>query len=137
MRVAVLNPTFGKDFTKSARWFARSRGRVQRHPDYLATAAAVIEEAGHDLFFMDCQAKNMFTEDVIEKHLKAFKPDLCIYQATTPSIYEDIDSARLCKEALGGMHVFVGPHVSGEPESALRAANGALDAVCRHEYVAP
>ena len=42
MRVAVLNPMFGKDFTKSARWFARSRGRVQRHPDYLATAAAVV-----------------------------------------------------------------------------------------------
>ena len=134
MRVAVLNPTFGKDFTKSARWFARSRGRVQRHPDYLATAAAVVEQAGHELFFMDCQAKNMFTPDVIEHHLKAFQPDMCVYQATTPSIYADIESARLCKEAFGGLHVFVGPHVSGEPESTLRAADGAVDAVCRHEF---
>ena len=48
MRVAFLNPMFAVDFTKSARWFARSRGRVQRHPDYLCTAAAVVEAAAND-----------------------------------------------------------------------------------------
>lgn len=134
MRVAVLNPMFGKDFTKSARWFARSRGRVQRHPDYLASAAAVLEQAGHTVLFMDTQAKNMPTEELIKDHLKPFAPDLCVYQATTPSIYSDVESARMCKEALGGMHVMVGPHVSAEPESTLRAAKGALDAVARHEF---
>ncbi|MBX3180180.1 MAG: radical SAM protein [Candidatus Hydrogenedentes bacterium] len=134
MRVAVLNPMFGKDFTKSARWFARSRGRVQRHPDYLATAAAVLEQAGHEVLFLDSQAKNMPTPEVIEQHLKTFRPDMTVYQATTPSIYADIESARLCKEAVGGMHVLVGPHVSAEPESTLRAADGAVDAVARHEF---
>lgn len=134
MRVAVLNPMFGKDFTKSARWFARSRGRVQRHPDYLATAAAVIEAAGHELFFMDSQAKNMPTPEVIDKHLKAFRPDMTVYQASTPSIFADIESSRMCKEAVGGTHIMVGPHVSAEPEDTLRAANGAVDAVCRHEF---
>lgn len=134
MRVAVLNPMFGKDFTKSARWFARSRGRVQRHPDYLASAAGVLEQAGHELFFMDCQAKNITTPEVIENHLKAFKPDMTVYQATTPSIYADIESARMCREAVGGLHVMVGPHVSAEPESTMRAAKGALDAVARHEF---
>ncbi len=133
MRIAVLNPMFGKDFTKSARWFARSRGRVQRHPDYLATAVAVLEHAGHTLFFMDCQAKNRPMEDVLPD-LRAFKPDLCVYQASTPSIYADIAAARLCRETLGGTHVMVGPHVTAAPEDTLRAAEGAVDVVCRHEY---
>ncbi len=134
MRVAVLNPMFGKDFTKSARWFARSRGRVQRHPDYLATAAAVLEAAGHELFFMDCQAKNMPTEAVLPR-LRQFAPELIAYQTSTPSIYGDIEAARFCREALGGgLHVFVGPHVSVEAEDTLRAADGAVDAVCRREY---
>lgn len=134
MRVAVLNPMFGVDFTKSARWFARSRGRVQRHPDYLATAAAVLEQAGHKLFFMDCQAKNMPTEQVVPL-LKDFKPDMCVYQASTPSIYADIEAARQCREGLGGgLHVLVGPHVSAEPDDTLRAGFGAIDAVCRREY---
>jgi radical SAM superfamily enzyme YgiQ (UPF0313 family) len=133
MRVAFLNPMFGKDFTKSARWFARSRGRVQRHPDYMAMAAAVVEQAGHEIFFLDSQAKNMPTEAVIPL-LKEFSPDMTVYQATTPSIYADLESAGMCKEAVGGMHVFVGPHVSAEAESTLIAANGAIDAVGRHEY---
>lgn len=134
MRVAVLNPMFGKDFTKSARWFARSRGRVQRHPDYLATAVAVLEQAGHTLLFVDCQAKNLPTAQMLPD-LKAFRPDMVVYQASTPSIYADIEAARLCREALdGGIHVMVGPHVSAEPEDTLRAARGAVDIVCRHEY---
>ena len=94
MRVAFLNPMFGKDFTKSARWFARSRGRVQRHPDYFCTCAGVVEAAGHEIYFLDAQAKNMPTEIAIQK-LKAFAPDMVVYQATTPSIYADIEAARL------------------------------------------
>ena len=134
MRIAVLNPMFGKDFTKSARWFARSRGRVQRHPDYLATAVAVLEEAGHTLLFVDCQAKNLPTKEVLPR-VKGFKPDLLVYQGSTPSIYADIECARQCREALGGgLHVLVGPHVSAEPEDTLRLADGAVDAVCRREY---
>lgn len=133
MRVAVLNPFFGKDFTKSARWFARSRGRVQRHPDYLATATAVLEEAGHEVFFMDCQAKNRPNEEVLPE-VKGFAPDLFVYQTSTPSIDADIASAALFKEACGGVHVLVGPHVSAEPEDTLRRAKGAVDAVCLHEY---
>jgi radical SAM superfamily enzyme YgiQ (UPF0313 family) len=133
MRVAFLNPMFGPDFTKSARWFARSRGRVQRHPDYLCTAAAVVEAAGHAIFFLDAQAKNLATEDLLPQ-LRAFKPDLIVYQATTPSIDADIAAARLCKDATGAINVFVGSHVSAEPEDTLTRAAGAVDAVAVGEY---
>lgn len=133
MRVAFLNPMFGVDFTKSARWFARSRGRVQRHPDYFCTAAAVVEQAGHELFFLDAQAKNMPTEAYLEE-LKRFSPDMIAYQATTPSIDSDIACAGQCKEATGALNVMVGPHVSAEPEDTLRRSNGAVDAVAKGEY---
>jgi radical SAM superfamily enzyme YgiQ (UPF0313 family) len=133
MRVAFLNPMFAKDFTKSARWFARSRGRVQRHPDYLCTAAATVAQAGHKVFFLDAQAKNLPTEALLPR-LRDFKPDLIVYQVTTPSIDADIDSARLCKDATGAVNVFVGSHVSAEPEDTLMRAHGAVDAVALGEY---
>ena len=133
MRVAFFNPMFGKDFTKSARWFARSRGRVQRHPDYLCTAAATVEAAGHGLFFLDAQAKNLSTEDALPD-IKGFRPDLIVYQTSTPSIYADIAAARLCRDATGALNVLVGPHVSAEPEDTLRRADGAVDAVAVGEY---
>ena len=133
MRVAILNPMFGKDFTKSARWFARSRGRVQRHPDYLAYCAAVVEQAGHELLFVDNQAKNLPSE-VFVKELKEFRPDLVVCQTSTPSIYSDIDSARRFKQATGALTVFVGSHSSALPEEVLRDADGAVDACALGEF---
>lgn len=133
MRVAILNPMFGKDFTKSARWFARSRGRVQRHPDYLAYCAAVVEKAGHELLFVDNQAKNLPSEAFVPE-LKRFKPDMVVCQTSTPSIYSDIESARLFKEATGAMTVFVGSHSSAVPEEVLKDAAGAVDACAVAEF---
>lgn len=133
MRVAILNPMFGKDFTKSARWFARSRGRVQRHPDYLAYCAAVVEQTGHELLFVDNQAKNWESEAFLPE-LKRFKPDLVVCQTSTPSIFSDIESARLFKEATGAMTAFVGSHSSAVPEEVLADAAGAVDACALGEF---
>lgn len=133
MRVAFLNPMFGTDFTKSARWFARSRGRVQRHPDYFCTAAAVLEQAGHDVMLLDAQAKNMPLARVLPR-VMPFRPDMVVYQTSTPSIDTDIASAAACREAVGGLHVLVGPHVSAEPEDTLRRGAGVIDAVTVGEY---
>ncbi len=133
VRVAFLNPMFGVDFTKSARWFARSRGRVQRHPDYLCIAAGTVEAAGHEIFFLDAQAKNLSTEDVLPL-IEDFKPDLIVYQASTPSIDADIEAARTCKAATGAVNVLVGPHVSAVPEDTLKRAGDAVDAAAIGEY---
>lgn len=133
MRVALLNPMFGPGFTKSARWYARSRGRVQRHPDYLCTAAAVLEKAGHDIFLLDAQAKDIPIEHVLPR-LQAFHPDMVVYQTSTPSIDSDIRAARLCKETTGALNVFVGSHVTAEPEDTLNRADGAVDVIALGEY---
>jgi radical SAM superfamily enzyme YgiQ (UPF0313 family) len=124
---------FGKDFTKSARWFAKSRGRVQRHPDYLCTAAATVRAAGHDVFFLDAQAKNLPMEAILPR-LRNFRPDLIVHQATTPSIDTDIAAAARCKEATGALNVLVGSHVTAEPDDTLERAAGAVDAVAVGEY---
>ncbi len=133
MRIAFLNPMFGADFTKSARWFARSRGRVQRHPDYFCTGAAVLEAAGHEVFLCDAQAKNLPTQDLLPR-LKEFAPDIIVYQTSTPSIDSDIAAARLCKDATGAFNVLVGPHVSAEWEDTLVRAGGVVEAVAVGEY---
>jgi len=133
MRVAFVNPTFGKDFTKSARWFARSRGRVQRHPDYFATAAGTMRAAGHDIMFLDAQAKNMPTEAMF-KEVEQFGPDMVVYQTTTPSIFADIEAARYVKDRLDVQNVLIGPHVTAEWKDTLEQADGAVDGICVGEY---
>ncbi|MEZ5066688.1 MAG: radical SAM protein [bacterium] len=134
MRVFIVNPSFGDGFVKTARWFAKSRGRVQRHPDYLARATAVLEAAGHECKFLDAQAKDMPPQETTDA-IRAFRPDLVVVYATTPSILSDLEHTRLAREATGGaLTVMVGSHVSAEPEDTLRRGAGYLDAVTRREY---
>jgi anaerobic magnesium-protoporphyrin IX monomethyl ester cyclase len=132
--VFVLNPPVTEDFCRSARWAARSRGRVQRHPDWLLTAVAVLEVAGFSVDFLDGPALNLERQEVLSA-LKKSRPGLLVLHTTTPSIDSDLTYASLAKELLPNCRTFaVGPHVTAEPEDTLKRANGALDAVVRGEY---
>ncbi len=135
MKVLFLNPAFGHGFCKSARWFAKSRGRVQRHPDYLCQAIAVLEEAGHNCRFIDGAAKDMSLEET-QAEVEAFRPEMVVIQATTPSIYSDLGYARMCKDTLSNdcLTVMVGAHISAEPDDTLQKSDGSLDVVARGEY---
>jgi radical SAM superfamily enzyme YgiQ (UPF0313 family) len=130
----VLNPPVVEDFCRSARWAARSRGRVQRHPDWLLIAVAVLEEAGFTVDFLDGPVLNLERQEVLSA-LKKSRPGLVVLHTTTPSIDSDLIYASLAKELLPNCRtVAVGPHVTAEPEDTLKRANGTLDAVVQGEY---
>ena len=132
MKVYVLNPPYVDDFCRSARWAAKSRGRVQRHPEYLLIAVAVLEEAGHTVKFTDGAALNLKESD-IEGEILGFLPDMAVFHTTTPSIDNDIAYAALAKRLGVPLTVMVGAHVSAEAEDTLRRAKGAVDVVARGE----
>ncbi len=118
MRVAILNPSFGDDFVRVARWSAKSRGRVQRHPEYLLTAAQVLLDDGHEVIFVEAAARN-FTPEQSYEVVEAFNPDLLVIHATTPSIYNDINQAKVLKERANCKIAFVGQHITAEPINTL------------------
>ncbi|MDO8506980.1 MAG: radical SAM protein [bacterium] len=132
MRVVYVNPPYGENFVRSARWAAKSRGRVQRHPEQALIHIAVLEEAGHKCKFIEGAACNM-TEEQVLKEIKKFKPDLAIIHTTTPSIYNDIEYAKNAKKMTGCKTVMVGAHASAVPDDTLKKAKGAVDAVARGE----
>ncbi len=131
MRVLLLNPMYGVDFCKSARWAAKSRGRVQRHPDWMCMATAVLEKAGHDCKFIDAQAKNMDFKTVT-KIAQEFRPDMSVIWTTTPSIYSDVKYAEMLKKF--GMTVLVGAHPSALPKETLEIKKDSVDAVAIGEF---
>lgn len=135
MRILISNPAYGEKFCKSARWFAKSRGRVQRHPDYLCTAIAVLEQTGNQCRFVDGAARNVSFEET-RKIVRDFSPEMVVIQATTPSIYSDLNYSRMCKDITSKscLTVMVGAHPSAEPEDTLQKAEGSLDVVSRGEY---
>lgn len=132
MRVAYINPPYGDDFVRSARWAAKSRGRVQRHPEQALIHVAVLERGGHECCFIEGAATNMTQPQVMER-LITFKPDLAIIHTTTPSIYNDLDYARQAKERCNCTTVLVGAHASALPAETLELGAGAADIVVRRE----
>lgn len=133
MRVMFINPTYVKDFCRSARWAARSRGRVQRHPDWMLIAVAVLERLGHEVKFIDAAAQNLEKEAVIGA-IRQFRPELTIFHTTTPSIYNDIEYACLAKDASCTKTCLIGPHVSVLVEDTFKNAQGGVDFIARGEY---
>ncbi len=133
MRVAILNPSFGNDFVRVARWAAKSRGRVQRHPEYLLTTAQVLLDAGHDVIFVEAAARN-FTPEESYKIVEDFHPDLLVIHATTPSVYNDIAQAKIIKERVQCKVAFVGQHVTAEPENTFQIGRGVVDYIMPREY---
>ena len=83
MRIFFLNPSWGKDWCRSARWAAKSRGRVQRHPDWYLTAVAYVEREGHECKFLDAAALNISKKESL-KEIKQFNPEILVIHTTTP-----------------------------------------------------
>lgn len=133
MKILVLNPSYGRDFCRSARWAARSRGRVQRHPDWLLIAVGVLERGGHTVRFIDAAALNLDLPGVMAE-AGTFAPELAVVHTTTPSIYSDIEHAAALKAAFSCRTVLVGPHVTALPAETFALAGGAVDFIARGEY---
>ena len=133
MKVAILNPTYGNNFVRVARWSARSRGRVQRHPEYLLTAAQVLLDRGHDVIFVEAAARNLSIEESY-RIIHEFKPELLVIHATTPSIYADIAQAAEVKRLTGCKVAFVGQHVTAEVQNTFDIGYGVVNYILRSEY---
>ncbi len=133
MKVSVIIPTYGKDFSKSARWYTKSRSRCFRHPEYLLTTVAVLEKAGHKVQFIDATTHNVSEKRIVNRIIK-FNPDLVVIYCTTPSIYSDIHHANEIKNRNKKIKiVIIGPHVSALPKETLEI-DKSVDIAAYGEY---
>jgi radical SAM superfamily enzyme YgiQ (UPF0313 family) len=133
MKVLVINEPYVEGFNRTQRWAARTRGRVLRAPDWLAYATAVLEQAGIAARLYDFPAEGWGKRELAEL-VRREKPDYVVLDSTTPSIYSDIDCARICKAQSGAKVIMVGPHASALPEETLKIAQGNVDVICIGEY---
>jgi radical SAM superfamily enzyme YgiQ (UPF0313 family) len=133
MDVLIINEPFVKDFCRTQRWAARTRGRVLRAPDWLAYATAVLEKDGISAKLYDFPALD-WGKDKLREIVREHKPEFVVLDATTPSIFSDIECAEICKEESDVKIIMVGPHCSAVPEDTLINAKGSVDVVCIGEY---
>ncbi len=131
--ILVINQPFLPFFCRTQRWAAKTRARVLRPPDWLAYTTAVLENEGFEVEFYDLVAENK-DKDFLKKLVREKKPDFVVLDSTTPSIYSDIECAKIVKENLNAKVIMVGPHISALPEETLKLAQGSVDVACIGEY---
>ena len=129
MKTLFLNPPsfHGFDGGAGARYQARREIRSFWYPDWLAQAAALVEDSR----LVDAPPDNLSFEDVA-RISEDF--ELTILYTSTPSFAGDVQIAELIKQHKPSMKIgFVGPHVTALPEESLQNAR-VLDFVVRKEF---
>lgn len=132
-KILVINEPFIKGFCRTQRWAARTRGRVLRAPDWLAYCTAVLEKEGFRVELYDFCANN-WDKQKLRNLVKEESADFVVLDSTTPSIYSDIECAKICKEESSAKVIMVGPHISALPKETLELAKGSVDVAAIGEY---
>lgn len=133
MNVLLLNPPFLNKFSREQRSPAVTKSGTFYYPMWLAYAAGVLEQRGHQVQLLDCPSSDLPWE-AVERAVRDFAPGLVAIDTSTPSIASDAHSAaRIKRIAPGAFTVMVGPHVSALPAESLQI-DDSVDAVALREY---
>jgi len=147
LKTCLLNPLFTEPIDrKRERYFVRSGsrwpasytkriGRVGRYipfPFYLAYAAAILERASCPVTVKDAVAENLAVEAVLS-FVRDERPDLIVYESTTPTLYRDLWLARQIKAITRTEIALCGPHATTFPKEILQE-EPSVDYVLLYEY---
>lgn len=133
MKILTLNPPYHPKFSRSQRSPAVIKSGVMYYPIWLAYATGVLEQDGFDVRLLDAPAEGMNLTAVLE-FLDAFNPHLVVIDTSTPSIKNDLRTAKALKDKNPGLVILLtGPHVTALPEETLRMEKS-VTAVIRGEY---
>ncbi len=145
MRIVYLNGPYRKlSYSRSSRSPAVTKSGTVYYPIWLAYAAGYAHHQNEtcldgqlDIDLVDAIAKKYSIGDLIE-YFKASPPDVVFCDTSTPSIYEDIDTACAIKQAFNECKiVMVGTHATACYDEVLDSSHqidavvlGELDITC-------
>jgi radical SAM superfamily enzyme YgiQ (UPF0313 family) len=130
----MLNPPFLPKYSRSSRSPAVTKSGTIYYPLWLSYATGVLEKAGHDVLLIDAPAEKVELEGIKAKVI-AFKPEMAVFDTSTPSILSDISVLEHVREWFEGrlLTILVGTHVTAMPEETLNISSH-IDVIARKEY---
>ena len=134
--VLVANPPWpgpGYGARSDVRWPHKRSDKYIEYPIYLAYTAAVLEQAGFGVSFLDAVMDELSIE-AFARQVADRKPSLILLETSTPSIAFDLQTAAAVKDASPGTFVaLLGSHVTYFDRQTV-ASNPAVGAVVRGEF---
>jgi radical SAM superfamily enzyme YgiQ (UPF0313 family) len=136
MKVLIANPPWpgpGFGARSDVRWPHKRSDKYIEYPIYLSYTAAVVEEAGFEVSFIDAIMDELSIEQFAQR-VQGLSPRLALIETSTPSIDFDLETAAAVKRLSPGTFVaLIGSHVTYFDQETL-TANPAVDAVVRGEF---
>lgn len=138
MKVYFINPPFKAEygkFSRENRSPAVTRSGTFYYPLWLIYAAAVCEDDGFDVEFLDAPAKPLDEEESLQFIRKTAEDTrLFVIETSTPSLFTDIAFLEKIRRIYPtAVYIMVGTHVSAMPEETLEFSKQ-IDAVTRKEF---
>lgn len=132
MKIALLNPPHRFKVSRTSRWPEHTKSGTLYYPFWLAHAAGVLIETGHEAVLIDAIARGWdFARTIAE--LEKFDPELLVLETSTPTVKSDVRFVEEFKKSSSAKVVMVGTHASALPEESLYLSE-AIDFVARNEY---
>jgi anaerobic magnesium-protoporphyrin IX monomethyl ester cyclase len=136
MKVLVANPPWpgpGYGARSDVRWPHKRSDKYIEYPIYLSYVAAVVEEAGFEVSFIDAIMDELDIEEFAQR-VSEFGPRLALIETSTPSIEFDLETAASVKRHSPETFVaLLGSHVTYFDKETV-AENPAVGAVLRGEF---
>lgn len=121
-------------FSRENRSAAVTRSGTLYYPLWLIYAAALCEQEGFNIAFLDAVANGISTEESLKFVQKHPSANVVVIDTSTPSIVSDISFADKVKSLLPKAFVIlVGTHPSALAQETLQMGN-LFDAVARREF---
>ena len=135
MNIAFINPPFFPKYSRGSRSPAVTKSGTVYYPIWLALAAGVAEQNGHNIILIDAPAEPISAEETFSR-LSSFKPDIVVIETSTGSISSDIMFSEEVKTKFPDCYVcLVGNHATACDKETLQQSR-VIDAVARNEYEA-
>lgn len=134
MKILMLNPPFLPKYSRSSRSPAVTKSGTIYYSLWLSYATGVLEKAGHEVLLIDAPAEGTDLS-VIRNRIVSFKPEMAVFDTSTPSIHSDVKVLEEVKSWFDGklLTVLVGTHPSALADETI-ALSQSIDVIARREY---
>ena len=106
--------------TSEERYGAIAEGGTFMPPLGIASLAAVVRNAGHEVSILDCEALGLSPSQSTQS-IAAWKPDYVGFSSTTLGIFAAAKVAEILKKNQDKLKIIIGgPHVTSVPEKTMR-----------------
>lgn len=138
MKICFINPPFKSEygkFSRESRSPSIGHSGVLYYPLWLIYAAAVVEQDGFEIAFIDAPAKQLDQKQTLERvEQEASDAVMFVLDTSTPSICSDAEFGKILKQKCPQSKIMlVGTHPSATPLETI-SINDSIDFVARHEY---